>query len=99
MNLPILEALAEYSKGLNSVFVFVFFFSTFTWVPCGTTAASTCQCVFDVSLHLLILCSTIKICILLRECRLEHTEDFDKDKRSVGSSGDETQLLCPGLNN
>lgn len=33
MNLPILEALAEYSKGLNSVFVFVFFLALLPGSP------------------------------------------------------------------
>lgn len=34
---------------------------------------------------------------LLAEHRPEHTEDFDKDKTTVGSPGDETQMFGPGM--
>jgi hypothetical protein len=40
----------------------------------------------------------IKIHTLLAEHHPEYTGDFDEDKITVGSPGDETQLLSPGMN-
>ena len=67
--------------------------------PCHVTSAtSACQFIFYISLFLLALYPAIKIHTFLAEHHPEYTADFDEDKRTVGSPGDETQMLSPGMN-
>lgn len=84
-----LEAFAESSR------VKLWVFNSVSWGRLGYSW----HCNLPVHvLHIIAFARFIKIHPLRLSSHWEHTRDFDLDRRTPGSPGDETQLLTPGMN-
>lgn len=84
-----LEAFAESSR------VKLWVFNSVSWGRLGYSW----HCNLPVHvLHIIAFARFIKIYPLRLSSHQEHTRDFDLDRRTPGSPGDETQLLTPGMN-